>query len=284
MNSDEEIDDNDANNKLISEIFKKPDLEDVNLTNLKTILKQNEIEGNIFSYQSKMIDNVLNFKYITATDIMTHRIDILAVEETASVLDVINLSSKSGFSRIPVFRQNIDTIVGVVFVKDLLKLIAKPSPSKTKIKPFIHDLLYVPKTIKCFDLFRELTKAHKHLAVVVDDFGGTFGLVSMEDIIETIFGQIQDEFDNEVEEIKKINDKTFIMQGFANLKDVCDILNLEIDQTLSSETLSGFLINLLGHIPEPTKQLTLNYKNIDFSILAMEKHHIAKVKVVKATS
>lgn len=280
MQSDEENDDEKPNHKM-ADMFKKPFLEKDEPINLKEILKQNEQEGLLLPYQTKMIENVLNFKYIIASDIMTHRIDIIALNEFATVSDAIELSSKNGLSRIPVFRQNIDTIIGVVFVKDLLKLINKPNATGAQIKPFIHDLLYIPKSMKCFDLFLELTKNHMHLAVVVDDFGGTFGIVTMEDIIETIFGQIQDEFDNEVEEIKKINENTFMLQGFANLKDVCYALNLKIDKNLSCETLSGFLINLLGHIPEPNEQPSLTYKNINFTILAMEKHHIAKVKAIK---
>lgn len=281
MQSDDELSDNEQNNNSLVNLFKSYNFENDKTVNFKHILKQNELNGVLLPYQTKMMENIFNFKYITASDIMTHRIDILAVDENATINDIVDISTKNGLSRIPVFHKNIDSIIGAIFVKDLLKLIIDPDAANKKIKPFIRKLLYVPKSTKCFDLFIELTKTHKHMAVVVDDFGGTFGIVTMEDIIETIFGQIQDEFDNEAEEIKKINDKTFIIQGFANLKNVFDVLNLEIDQNLSYETLSGFLINLLGHIPEQNDQPTVSYKNIEFSILAMEKHHIAIVKAIK---
>ena len=286
MQTDEENSDEPQPHK-INGMFKKIILEKekddmLNLENLKDIIRQNEQQGILLPYQTKMIENVLNFKYFIASDIMTHRINITAIDELSVVSDVVRLSFKSGLSRIPVFKQNIDTIVGVVFVKDLLKLINKPDASSAPIKPFVHDLLYIPKSMKCFDLFLELTRNHMHLAVVVDDFGGTFGIVTIEDIVETIFGQIQDEFDNEVEEIKKINDKTFIIQGFANLNDVCYAIDLKIDKNLDCETLSGFLINLLGRIPEPNEQTSLTYKNITFTILSIEQNHIAKVKACKS--
>lgn len=267
----------------LAKIFKRNSISELDSINLMmTELKQHEKDHILMPHQTKMIENILNFQYITASDIMTHRIDILAVEENSTVANVVDLSHKKGLSRIPVYRQNIDTIIGAVFVKDLLKpLVDRPQIATKKITQFIRQLLYVPKSTKCIDLFFKLTKTHKHLAVVVDDFGGTFGIVTMEDIIETVFGKIQDEFDNEKEEIVKISENTYIIQGFANLKNVFDVLNLKINQSLNYETLNGFLIDLIGRIPGNNELPIVEYQNIEFSVLAMEKHHIEKVKAIK---
>lgn len=266
----------------LTKIFKKPEPTKFDyMHNLVKLLKQNEQVGNLQPYQSKMIDNVLNLQYITASDIMTHRIDIVAVEKNSTISDILNISTKNGISRVPIFKKNIDSIIGAIFVKDLLKLANKPNFVNQPITPLIRNLLYIPKTIKFIDLFLKLTKSHNHLAVVVDDFGGTSGIVTMEDIIETVFGQIQDEFDNEAEEIKKINNKTYIIQGLVTLKLAFTALNLELDPELNYENLSGFLIDLMGHIPEQNEQPILNYKDVQFEILAIEKHHIEKVKATK---
>lgn len=280
MDADDQLIDNN-----IAKVFTKPSFKNEKISSIETlisILKQYEkSQGKLLPYQTKMIENVLNFQYLTASNVMTHRIDILAVDEGAKVKDVLKLIEENGISRIPVYKQNIDTIIGAVFVKDLLKPLQHPNAIQQNITPYIRDLLYIPKSMKCIDLFLELTKTHTHLAVVIDDFGGTSGIVTMEDIIETIFGKIQDEYDNEVEEITKINDRTYIIQGFASLDDVSDALNLEIDEDINFDTLSGFLIDLLGHIPEQNEKPTIMYKNIEFSILTMEKHHIEKVKACK---
>ncbi len=279
MDSDEQPSDEPG----LAKIFKKNMQEETNpLLKISSVVKQCELDGSICSYQTKMIENVLNFQNLTASDIMTHRIDIIAVNYyNTKISNVLNLISKHGFSRIPVYKHNIDTIIGAIFVKDLIKLATKPNFAEKPIKPFIRNLLYVPKSINCVTLFLELTKTHNHLAVVVDDFGGTFGIVTIENIIETIFGQIQDEYDNEDEDIIKINDSNFIIQGFANLKDVCDILDLTIEPNLICQTMSGFIINLLGHIPEPNEPVTVSYDNFEFTITEMEKHHIKKIKAIK---
>lgn len=281
---DQDNSDNAAKNSLnnLTKIFKKNEPTKTNfLSDLNYILKQNEQNGNITTLQLKMIENVLKFQFVTAGDIMTHRVDILAIENTSTIADALKISLENGLSRIPVFKQNIDSIIGAIFVKDLLKIVNEPNFSFKPINSLIRELIYVPKTIKCINLFLKLTKSHNHLAVVVDDFGGTSGLVTMEDIIETIFGQIQDEYDNETEDIKKINNHTYIIQGYTNLNEVFKILNLDISSNSRYETLSGFLIELLGRIPEKTEQPTLTYKNVDFEILKIEKHHISKVKAVK---
>ena len=153
---------------------------------------QAEKEGALSGYQSKMIEKTLNLDFVTVSDIMTHRVDIEAVDSNAKIKDIIELSIKSGFSRIPVYENDIDNITGFVYVKDLLSFIFERKSVDEKISSkYIRNFLFVTESMKCVDLVKQLTSGHKHLAVVVDEYGGTSGIVSLEDAVEAVHEDLE---------------------------------------------------------------------------------------------
>lgn len=245
------------------------------------VLDAGEEEGLILPNQRKMISNVLEFKNTTVEDIMTHRVDIEAVEENSKIEDLLKIAIENGFSRIPVYKESIDNIIGVIYVKDLLNLVLSENVGKYRVSKFIREALYVPETIKCCDLFSYFTEKHQHMAVVVDEYGGTSGIATLEDVLETIVGEIQDEYDNEAAEIIKVNETTFTIEGSANLDDVCELLNIDIEDNPDYDTIGGFLIDKLGRIPDEGEHPIIRYNDIEFTVLVIEERHIEKVRAVK---
>ncbi len=242
---------------------------------------QAEKEGALSGYQSEMIEKTLNLDFVTVADIMTHRVDIKAVGSNAKIKDIIELSIKSGFSRIPVYENDIDNIIGFVYVKDLLSFIfEKKSVNESISSKYIRNFLFVTESMKCVELVKQLTSGHKHLAVVVDEYGGTSGIVSLEDAVEAVFGDIQDEYDNESAKIIKRDDTTFILQGSADLDDVNEVLGTSIPKTANYDTIGGFLVDKLGSVPQENEKPTVKYDCVEFNILSVNKQHIEKVVAV----
>lgn len=255
--------------------------EDVTEKDVAFLIELGEKNGVLLPEQSKMIFNVLDFRNKIVEDIMTHRVEIEAVEENAKVKNVVKLAIENGFSRIPVYKEDIDNIIGAVYVKDLLSLIFKDNASDKSISKFVREVLYVPESIKCYDLFRIFTEKHQHLAVIVDEYGGTSGIATLEDVVETIFGEIQDEYDNEEIEISKVNDTTFTMEGSASLQDVADALDITFDESPDYDTIGGFLVDKLGHIPDESQHPVVKFENVEFTVLVVKERHIAKVRAIK---
>ena len=174
-----------------------------------------EQKGVIQNSAKDMIANIFEFDDTTVTEIMTHRTDMTAVEDTSSISEAVNLSIENGYSRIPVYHEDLDDIVGIVYVKDLLKYVCSQMPEETKLTDVMRGASFIPETKRCSELFAEMTASKTQMAIIVDEYGGTEGLVTMEDLVEAIVGNIQDEYDNEEEEIHKVNDNTFTVDGTA---------------------------------------------------------------------
>lgn len=245
------------------------------------LVEQDQQSGLLELSQREMINNIFLFDDITAGDIMTHRTDIEAVEDSASLSDVVDMAIKEGFSRIPVFKEDLDNITGIVYVKDLLKFIGTKISSDESLKDYLRTPLFVPETISCIKLFKQMKDKRVQLAIVVDEYGGTAGLVSMEDILESIVGNIQDEYDNEEKEYEKIDDKTYIFDGSADTELFEKVLKINIPDG-DYDTVAGFVINLLGYVPDDFKNddaVTVQYENIIFTVLKVEERRIEQIKV-----
>lgn len=160
-----------------------------------------------------MINNIFEFDDIDVSDVMTHRTDMACVSADDHISDVINLAIAEGYSRIPVYGDDLDNIIGIVYIKDLLKYIGADLPETNGLRPLMRQAYYVPESKRCGDLFSEMTEKHIQMAIVVDEYGGTAGLVTLEDLLESIVGNIQDEYDNEEADISRINETTFTIEG-----------------------------------------------------------------------
>lgn len=237
-------------------------------------------EGTIEQSERDMIDNIFEFDDITAEDVMTHRTEIAAVESTSTIPEVVRMAMTEGYSRIPVYKEDIDDIIGIVYAKDMLRFIGKGEESleNRSIEPFIREVIFVPESNRCTDLFKTFKDKKIQMAVVVDEYGGTSGIVTMEDLLEAIVGNMQDEYDNEEEEFSKISDHIFNLDGSMAIEDVEKLLHIKVEDGEDYDTLSGLLTDLLDRIPSPDEHPTVQIENVEFTVLLVEDRRIAKVR------
>lgn len=235
-------------------------------------------KGVIEDSQKEMINNIFEFDDIDVGDIMTHRTDMIAAEADEPLSEVVNLSMENGFSRIPVYDNDPDNIVGIAYVKDLLKYIGSNLPTELTLRDIIREAFFVPETMECGDLFQQMTDNHIQMAIVVDEFGGTAGIVTLEDILESIVGNIQDEYDDEEEEISKIDDTTFTVDGITYIDELDEIFSTPLPEG-DYDTIGGFIISELGFLPQDGEMNVVEYENIRLTVLNVEDRRIGRVKI-----
>ena len=237
-------------------------------------------EGSIEKDEADMIDNIFEFDDITAEDVMTHRTDVAAVENTATVMDVITLALEEGYSRIPVYEDDIDNIIGIIYAKDMLQCITETSEEMKHqpITPFIRKAIFVPESNRCADLFKTFKEKKMQMAVVIDEYGGTSGIVTMEDLLESIVGNMQDEYDHEEEEFQKVSDTVFELDGTISIEDLEDALGVNIADESDYDTLSGLITDKLDRIPAKDEHPVITIENVEFTVLMTEERRIAKVR------
>ena len=265
----------------ISKLFgvNESDEETVTEEEIKMMVDQGEETGAIEENEKELINNVFEFNDITASEIMTHRTDIFAVDINTTPEELLNQIIKDDckHSRIPVYDETVDEIKGIVYVKDLLKHIHKKT---FKIKNIMKDAYFVSQNKLINELFKELQKNKKQIAIVLDEYGGTAGLITMEDILEEIVGDIFDEYDEIENEYEKIDDKTYILPGNLPIYDVNKILQSHIPEG-EYDTLSGYLQEELGRIPTEEENPIIETEELTFKIENFEDKRILKVKVCK---
>lgn len=230
------------------------------------------------SEEQKILEGIVSFGNTDTKQVMSPRIDIFALEIEESFAEIYPKIVDKGYSRIPVFRENIDHIEGVLFVKDLIPHIHKKEFDWNSL---LREPFFVPENKKLDDLLKDFQSMKSHLAIVVDEYGGTSGLVSLEDVIEEIVGDISDEFDDENISYSQIDDKNFLFEGKINLKDFYRIVNVDEeafeDQKGEAETLAGFILELLGNFPK--KGQKVHFSTVIFTIEVVDKKRIKQLKV-----
>lgn len=236
-------------------------------------------KGVIEESEADMIANIFEFGDTTASEAMTHRTDVEALEYTSDVRSAVAFALENGFSRIPVYKDDLDNIQGVLYVKDLLKFVGDSEQCNTPIYKLMRPASYIPETKKLSELFGEMTETKVQMAVVVDEYGGTSGIITMEDLIESILGNIQDEFDNEDEEISRLTENTFTIDGTASIYEVSDLLGIEIPEG-DYDTLAGYIVSTLGKIPTENEHPTVSLGSFDFTVEQVTDRRISRVHVV----
>jgi gliding motility-associated protein GldE len=230
------------------------------------------------SEEQKILEGIVSFGNTDTKQVMSPRIDIFAIEMEETFAEIYEKIVDKGYSRIPVYRESIDHIEGVLFVKDLIPHINKKEFDWIKL---IREPFFVPENKKLDDLLKEFQSKKSHLAIVVDEYGGTSGLVSLEDIIEEIVGDISDEFDDENMNFSQIDDNNFLFEGKINLKDFYRIV--DVDEEIfeiskgEAETLAGFILEIFGNFPK--KGQKIHFTNVHFTIEAVDKKRIKQLKV-----
>jgi len=228
--------------------------------------------------EQKILEGIVSFGNTDTKQVMSPRIDIFALEISESFEAICVKIIEKGFSRIPVYKDNIDQIEGVLFVKDLLPHIDKKEFDWTSL---IREAFFVPENKKLDNLLKDFQSLKSHLAIVVDEYGGTSGLVSLEDVIEEIVGDISDEFDDENLNFSQIDEKNFLFEGKINLKDFYRIVEVDEDvfeiQKGEAETLAGFILEILGNFPKKDQKIT--FENCVFTIEAVDNKRVKQIKV-----
>ncbi len=225
-----------------------------------------------------MINNVFEFNDRTVSEIMTDRTSMFAVDENTSIGDVIEeLSEERGYSRIPIYDETIDEITGVVYLKDIL---LTNKNKNTKIKNLKKAAYLVPETKKVNELFKEFQKNKKQIAIVVDEYGGTAGIVTMEDILEEIVGEIYDEYDIPTTKYEKIDENTFLVDGTVSIYELEKILDIEIPEG-DYDTLSGYILEELGRIPNPKEKPVVETDKAIYKIEKFAENRVVSVKICK---
>ena len=230
------------------------------------------------SEEQKILEGIVSFGNTDTKQVMSPRIDIFALEIEETFEEIYPKIVEKGYSRIPVYKDNIDTIVGVLFVKDLIPFI---HDSQLNWKTLLRDPFFVPENKKLDNLLKDFQSMKSHLAIVVDEYGGTSGLVSLEDVIEEIVGDISDEFDDENLNYQKIDENNYLFEGKINLKDFYRIVDVNEElfenQKGEAETLAGFILEILGNFPK--KKQKINFENCVFIIEELDKKRIKQIKV-----
>ena len=265
---------------IVSKIFGVGEQEEEIVTEeeIKMMVDQGEEKGSIEENEKELRNNVFEFNDIVASEIMTHRTDMYAIEIEQDLYEILDEIDEYKYSRIPVYRDSIDNIEGILFLKDILKSVSMRK--KIKIADIIREAYFVPETKPIDEIFKELQANKMQMAIVVDEYGGTAGVLTMEDILEELVGNIFDEYDDIEFEYKKLDENTYLIDGSISLYELKKILNVELPEG-DYETLSGYLIEKLGRLPEEGEYPVIEDEKLTYKIQEYEDKRIRWVKVCK---
>ncbi len=267
-------------NKVLG-IDKKVRDDDITQEEIMMMIDAGGEKGAIDDDEREMIANVFEFDDKTAGDIVTHRKDIIAVSIDCGIDEIIKIVLDEKYTRIPVYEDTIDNIIGILHIKDVMKHLIIFGKDNFQLKEILMEPFFVPFTKKTDELFKEMQENKIHLSVVLDEYGGTLGIVSMEDLIEEVMGNILDEYDEEeIPEIISNDGVNFYIDGTADYDEACEYLGIEKDEE-EYDTMSGFFIGRVGHIPEINEKCSFEEGKYVFYAEKIEENRISKIKAVK---
>ena len=245
---------------------------------IENLMEVGEEEGALEEDEKNMINSIFEFSETTAKEIMVPRVDMKSLEDETSLEELLGFIKENNFSRIPVYSESIDNIIGILYIKDLLHHINSKTDS-IEIKKIVRDVTFIPESKDIGDLLKMFQKEKTHIAIVVDEYGGTAGMITLEDIIEEIVGEIQDEFDAEDQLFKKISDTIYEFDAKIPVDDVNDIMGIHLPEDEDYESLGGYLYDIFGEVPEiGDKKEAIG---LNFTILSVLKQRIGWVKIEK---
>ena len=248
---------------------------------MKSMINIGEEEGTLEKDEKEMLHNVFEFGDKKVSEAMVPRTEIVTIQDNALVADVLKLVSTKGYSRYPVIKENVDNIIGVLYIKDiLLKMSKEEVTGNTPIKNLVRDAYYIPESKMVTELLDDMQKNKFQISIIVDEHGGTAGFITLEDIMEEIVGGLQDEFEaiEAEKEVEIVDESTFVVLGSTGIDEIIDLISIEI-KSEEFNTIGGFLFGLFGHLPKVGEQL--RYHNLKFLILEIEDKKIEKIKITK---
>ncbi len=258
--------------KLLSMVFHKEGDSGITEEELVTMVDQAEIEGGLDQHESKLIRSAIEFNDMEVDEILTPRVDIVAVEDTDSMDDIAQAFAESGYSRLPVYHEDIDDIIGVIHEKDFH---AARYRGQTDIKAITGPMLCTTGNTKISELLRILQREKAHMVIVVDEYGGTEGLVTLEDIVEELVGEIWDEHDEVIEEFKKQEDGSYLISCSADLTDLFDLFSIKGE--CDANTISGWVMEQIGRIPEEGDHFTSD--GLDVTVTKVDHRRVLEIRV-----
>ncbi|MGI6144694.1 MAG: HlyC/CorC family transporter [Clostridia bacterium] len=245
---------------------------------LRMLVNVGEEEGFIDEDEREMIDSIFEFDDTLVREVMVPRIDIHALEVEDTLENAIKLIMQVGHSRIPVYEQTVDNIIGVIYAKDLLKIFFEPAREKITLKELMRPAYYVPESKKVRDLFAELRKEQVHMAIILDEYGGTAGIATIEDLIEEIVGEIQDEYDREEQAIKKMEDGSFLVDARTSISEINEEIKIDLSDD-EYDTISGVVFHHLGRLPNEGEELYIG--NLQVKVEKIMGRRIEKLRLRK---
>ncbi len=257
--------------------------EDVTEGEIRQMIDEGRESGSIEESETDMIHGIFEFDDRLVGEIITHRKDVTALEIDSPLAQVVEIISNNGFSRIPVYKESLDDVAGILYVKDLMPLIGMENEG-FKLSDYIREALFVPETNSLKELFEKFKSERIQMAVVVDEYGGTLGIVTMEDLIESIMGSISDEYDDEDEEcseeqILQVSDNEFVVDGLCFIKDAEDKLGVSIKNEEECDTVGGLVVSLIGVIPQENEHPDVLLDNLKFTVLSVVDHRVEKLRL-----
>lgn len=259
------------------------DIDNVTEEEIITMVNEGHEQGVILESEAKMITNIFEFGDKVAGDVMIHRKNIIAIDGNTTLENAVKMIIDAGMSRVPIYEEDIDNIVGILHFKDAFREYGDFGKRKLTVlafKDMLYDAHFIPETRSISILFKEMQTLKNHMSIVIDEYGQTAGLVTMEDIIEEIVGNIFDEHDAQEENITKKSENVYDVEGLTQLDDLEELLSIEFDEE-EFDTLNGFLISKLGRIPEDDEKFEIEYKGYTFKPLEIDKKMITKVRIIK---
>ena len=258
--------------KLLSKVFHKEGDSGITEEELVTMVDQAESEGGLDQHESKLIRSAIEFNDMEVDEILTPRVDIVAVEDTDSMDEIAQAFAESGYSRLPVYHEDIDDIIGVIHEKDFH---AARYRGQTDVKAITGPMLYTTGNTKISELLRILQREKAHMVIVVDEYGGTEGLVTLEDIVEELVGEIWDEHDEVIEEFKKQEDGSYLISCSADLTDLFDLFSIKGE--CDANTISGWVMEQIGRIPEEGDHFTSD--GLDVTVVKVDHRRVLEIRV-----
>lgn len=244
-----------------------------------SLISVGEEEGVIQGEKKDMIDGIFNFASKQVGDIVIPRPNVFMLEADITLTEALPEIVDRGYSRVPIFEENVDDIIGALYSKDLVNVLIKGNYENLKVKDLMREIHYVPDTKNSLDLLKELREKKIHMAVVLDEYGGTVGIVTIEDMLEEIVGDIEDEFDKETIDIKKLDEDRFLIKASIDLEDLNEKLNLDIPLSEDYDSLGGFIIYLMGKVPK--KGESIKWQSLKFTVAEVDKHTIKDILIRK---
>lgn len=262
--------------KILSLIIKSEEDGGITEEELLSIVEEAEEDGGINEQESMIIQNAIDFTEQEAIDVLTPRIDITGVSTTATKEEIAKIFTETAYSRLPLYEETLDHIIGIIYHKDFYNYVYNTDKDISEI---VKPVIFIPKSKKIGVLLKELQQKKSHIAVVLDEYGGTVGIITLEDILEELVGEIWDEHDEVSQDIEVKSEKECLVSGNANLEKVFEVLSLESDEEhIKALTVNGWLMDILGRVPKENDSIT--YKDFTITVLEMDENRVEKVQIL----